>query len=96
MRFREMTWRLAALSAVGLMLAACGGTEGYDLACSGAQDCLESELCHPDNQVCVQLCTTLVDCPAEADSCEAVGGTNNQKICECPTQPRQCVGERSP
>jgi hypothetical protein len=93
MRFREMTWRLAALSAVGMMLVACG-KGGYDLRCSGAEDCLESELCHPEEKVCVQLCITLMDCPTEADRCASVSDTNPQRICKCPTQ--ECVGGRDP
>jgi hypothetical protein len=94
MQLRKMTWRLVALGAGVMMLAACGGTELYDLRCSGAEDCLESELCHPDEKVCVQLCTTLVDCPEKAERCEALSDVNPQRICECPTP--QCVGERAP
>jgi hypothetical protein len=93
MPLRKMTWRLFAPGALGLLLTACG-TEGYDLTCSGPRDCLESELCHPDDKICVQLCISLVDCPPEADSCEGLSGTNTQKICKCPT--KECVGSRDP
>jgi hypothetical protein len=91
MQLRKMTWVLAVLSAVGGGLAACG-SEGYDLTCSGAEDCLESELCHPADKVCVQLCTTLVDCPEKADRCEALSDPNGPRICKCPT--KECVSDR--
>ena len=57
----------------------------------GPMDCLESELCHPDEKICVRTCTTLADCPRGATSCEAL---NTQKICECPT--KECVGGSDP
>jgi hypothetical protein len=91
MQLRERTWRLAALGAVGMWLAACA-PEGSYLACSGPDDCLESELCHPDGQVCVQTCVTLKDCPPKAVSCEALGGAVSERICKCPT--KECVGDR--
>jgi hypothetical protein len=91
MLLREMTWRLVALSAVGMVLAACG-SGGYDLTCSGAEDCLESELCHPADKICVQLCTTLKDCPKKADRCEPLSDPNGPRICECPT--KECVSDR--
>ncbi len=90
MQLRKGTWRCIVLGALGLLLTACGSA-GYDLSCSGPRDCLESELCHPDEKICVQLCTTLVDCPPEAERCEAL---NTQKVCKCPT--RECVGGRDP
>ena len=93
MLLREGTWRCVALGTLGLLLTACG-TGGYDLTCSGPRDCLESELCHPDDKLCVQMCTTVNDCPEQAERCEALGATNTQKICKCPTQ--ECVGGREP
>ncbi|HYO66318.1 MAG TPA: hypothetical protein VEU33_09570 [Archangium sp.] len=87
----EKTWRLVALSAVGVMLASCG-SGGYDLSCSGADDCLESELCHPAHKVCVQLCTTLAECPEKAERCVALSDPNGPRICECPTT--ECVSDR--
>lgn len=93
MQLRKETGRRVALGALGLLLTACG-TEGYDLTCSGPRDCLDSELCHPDERICVQLCTTIADCPEAAESCAALSGTNNQKVCKCPTN--ECVGGRDP
>jgi hypothetical protein len=93
MQLRKRTWRRVALGALGLLLTACG-TGGYDLTCSGPRDCLESELCHPDDKICVQLCTILANCPSEAVRCEALSDTNTQKICKCPT--KECVGGREP
>ena len=90
MPLRKMTWRLFAPGALGLLLTACG-TGGYDLTCSGPRDCLESELCHPDEKVCVQTCFSIVDCPPEATDCKTL---NTQKVCECPT--KECVGGRDP
>ncbi|WP_108075504.1 hypothetical protein [Vitiosangium sp. GDMCC 1.1324] len=76
-----------ALGAMGMMLTACG-KGGADLSCATDNDCLESELCHPDKKVCVQLCTTNVDCPASAKTCAAMND-NGQKICQCLSQ--QCT-----
>jgi hypothetical protein len=93
MPLRDRTWRLIVLSAVGMWLSACA-PEGSSLACSGPDDCLESELCHPADQVCVQLCTTRADCPPKAVSCEALSGANPQRVCKCST--KECVGDREP
>jgi hypothetical protein len=91
-RRKRMGWCLV-VGALGMMLSACGsGT--LDLSCSGPLDCLESELCHPDEKICVQLCTSLVDCPQKAERCEALSGEVPQKICKCPT--KECVGAPGP
>lgn len=92
MRLREMTWRFIAPGVVGMMLAACG-SGGYDLTCSGAEDCLESELCHPTDKVCVQLCTTMTDCPPKAVDCAALSDRSEPKICKCPPK-TACVSDR--
>lgn len=86
MQLRKRTWTRVALGALGMMLTACGGKA--DLSCSKDQDCLESELCHPDKRVCVQMCTTSVDCPDSAKTCAAMSDLNTQKICQCLSQ--QC------
>ena len=91
MPLRERTWRLAALSAVGLWLAACT-PEASSLACSGPDDCLESELCHPEDRLCVQLCLNLAECPPRAQACEPLSGAEPRKVCKCPT--KECVGDR--
>ncbi|WP_375770933.1 hypothetical protein NR798_08530 [Archangium gephyra] len=93
MPLREWMWRLVALSAVGMGLAACTPGDS-SLACSGPDDCLESEVCHPDDRVCVQLCTTRADCPPKALSCDALSGAEPQRVCKCPT--KECVGDRVP
>lgn len=93
MQLRGRTWWLAALGAVGMMLTACP-TGSSSLACSGPEDCLESELCHPDDQVCVQLCSFQLDCSSEDARCEVLSPTVPQKICKCPT--KECVGGRDP
>lgn len=93
MRLREMTWRLIAPGVVGMVLAACGSSGGYDLTCSGAEDCLESELCHPTDKVCVQLCTTMADCPPKAEDCAALSDRSEPRICKCPPK-TACVWDR--
>ena len=95
MQFRRMTRVLVVLGAMGLALTACTG--GIDLSCSEDKDCLESELCHPDDKVCVQLCMTFEeDCPrASTDTCEAVTDTNTSKVCKC-KNPEGCRDETSP
>jgi hypothetical protein len=92
MQLRKMTWLPVALGALGMVLAACGGT--HDLSCSVDRDCLESEVCHPDDRVCVQLCTTSVDCPDTATLCEALSDANPVKICKC--QGSNCPDTTSP
>ncbi|HYO57746.1 hypothetical protein [Archangium sp.] len=93
MQLRKMTWMLVALSAMGMVLTACGNG-GPDLTCSVDKDCLESELCHPDDKVCVQRCTTRADCPPSAESCVSLSSTNTEKICKC--QKKDCAGATSP
>ncbi|MFY0564422.1 hypothetical protein ACN28E_11275 [Archangium lansingense] len=93
MQLRKRTWGGIALGALGMLLTACGAGP-IDLTCSGPQDCLESELCHPDEKICVQRCTTLVDCPPNAERCEALSGEEPQRICKCPT--KECVGTGDP
>ncbi|KFA90297.1 hypothetical protein [Archangium violaceum] len=92
MRLREMTWRFIAPCVVAMVLAACG-SGGYDLTCAGAEDCLESELCHPTDKVCVQLCTTQEHCPLKAEACEALSDPSGPKICKCPAG-TACVSDR--
>lgn len=90
MQLRKGTWRRVALGALGLLFTACGSA-GYDLTCSGDGDCLESEVCHENEKICVRHCMTYANCPPEATGCETL---DTQKICKCPT--RECVGGRDP
>lgn len=70
------------MGAMGLALTACTG--GIDLSCSEDKDCLESEICHPDDKVCIQLCMKAEDCPnKDTYTCEAVTDTNTSKVCKC-------------
>jgi hypothetical protein len=94
MRRWKRTWLLVALGTMGMMQTACG-TGVYDLSCSVNKDCLESEICHPDQKLCVQICTTNAECPAEAKICKEISETNPQKICNCSTE--ECTnGETGP
>jgi hypothetical protein len=83
----QRTWVLVALSALGIMLPACH--DGTDLSCSTDLDCLESEVCHPDQKVCVQVCTTSADCPEEAKTCAVMFEGARVKTCQCLT--RDCM-----
>lgn len=85
MRRWKRTWLLVALGAMGMVQTACG-TGVYDLSCSQDKDCLESELCHPDQKQCVQMCTTNAECPAESKTCQEISAENSQKICKCLTE----------
>jgi hypothetical protein len=102
----KRTGRLVALGAMGLVQAACG-TGTYDLTCSVDKDCLESELCHPDQKLCVQMCTTNAECPAETKSCKAISEENPQTICckasseenpqtICKCLTEECINETDP
>jgi hypothetical protein len=96
MRLRKRTWLLVVLGALGMMQTVACGTGEYDLSCSTDRDCLESEICHPDELLCVQLCTTIADCPATAKSCVAMSEADesSQKICKCLTE--ECVNKTNP
>jgi hypothetical protein len=76
-----LSWVLVALSAMGLMLPAC--RDGADLSCASDMDCLDSEVCHPDTKVCVQLCTTSADCPETAKTCAVLNDMSSAKTCQC-------------
>ncbi|WNG43435.1 hypothetical protein F0U60_04475 [Archangium minus] len=93
MQLRRMTGVLVVLSAMGLALTACKG--GIDLSCSVDKDCLESELCHPDEKVCMQMCRTADDCPESADTCEPLTEANTPKVCKC-KNPEGCRDGTSP
>jgi hypothetical protein len=94
MQPRAMEWMRVALSALALMVTACG-TNSVDLSCRGDQDCLDSEICHPDDHVCMQLCIATVDCPKMTDDqswrCETLSTT---RVCKC--QGERCPGATSP
>lgn len=80
MQLRKMSWLPIALGAVGMVLVACSGE--HDLSCSVDRDCLESEICHPDDRVCVALCTTSAECPTTASRCLPLSTENPVKICK--------------
>lgn len=79
MQLRTMAWRRVALSALGMIGASCSD---LDLTCRGDQDCLDSELCHPDEQVCVWRCTTDLSCLPTRPKCQALSDSNTTKICQ--------------
>jgi hypothetical protein len=79
---------VAAMSLLGL--TAC---DPYvvDLSCRDNGDCLDSEICHPYDQVCVQLCNTNSNCREWAPTCEAVGSADPTRVCKC--KGGDCVGK---
>lgn len=80
---RKRLWIWGALLAVGLLgMTGCAERGDY-LECSVDKDCLESEICHPDEKQCVQLCITKANCPDTAKTCEALSPENPTKICRC-------------
>lgn len=86
MQLRKTIWMLTALSAMSLVMTGCPEDGGGDsLTCSTAADCLESEICHPTAQICVQTCESGADCPDSAKTCAAVSATNTTKVCQCST-----------
>jgi hypothetical protein len=76
---RKRMW--SVLGVLGLLAGGCGSTA--DLSCKSDKDCLESELCHPDLLICVQVCITSATCPTKAKTCEAISDTDRTKICKC-------------
>lgn len=81
MQLRTMAWMRVALSALGMLGAACGFAD-MDLSCRGDQDCLDSELCHPDEQECVRRCSTSKDCYEARPNCQLLGDSSTAKICK--------------
>ena len=81
MQLRTMAWRRVALSALGMLGAACGLAD-MDLSCRRDQDCLDSELCHPDEQVCVRRCSTSKDCYAVRPNCQRLSDSDTTTICK--------------
>ncbi|ATB27084.1 hypothetical protein MEBOL_000519 [Melittangium boletus DSM 14713] len=71
---------------MGLSLVVTGCRPTGDLSCSRDKDCLESEICHPDEGRCAILCVTNADCPATAPSCAAISDVHTTKICKCMTE----------
>jgi hypothetical protein len=80
MQLRSMAWMRVALSALGLLGAACD--LDMDLSCQSERDCLESELCHPDDQVCVRRCNSANDCFKARPNCQNLSDLNTPKICK--------------
>lgn len=87
MQLRKTTWVLAAVSALSMMMMACGGEGRTSLDCTADTDCLEKEICHPGAKVCVQTCTTSADCPDSAKTCDKLAGggssTVTSNVCQC-------------
>ncbi|ATB43312.1 hypothetical protein CYFUS_008792 [Cystobacter fuscus] len=79
MQLRTMVWMRVALSALALGGTACGS---LDLSCQRDQDCLDSELCHPDEQECVRRCSTNLDCYEARPKCQEMGSSNSTRICK--------------
>ncbi|OJH39291.1 hypothetical protein [Cystobacter ferrugineus] len=81
MQLRTMAWMRAALSALGMWGAACASDA--DLSCQGDQDCLDSEICHPDEHECVRRCSTSKECfPARPNCQELSPPSNTTRICK--------------
>lgn len=94
MQLRKTTWVLAAVSALSMMMMACGDNGRTSLDCTTDTDCLETELCHPGAKVCVQTCTTGSDCPTSAKTCDVVSAADTRKVCHCSTNELCAQDER--
>ncbi|XXF77309.1 hypothetical protein P2318_30300 [Myxococcaceae bacterium GXIMD 01537] len=91
---RKAQFGLAALL-VGLMavaVTACGDddpppgnkpTSKLWKACAADSACGAEEICHPEAKVCVRKCSAASECPDSAQTCEALSGSNTQKVCKC-------------
>lgn len=80
MQLRTMAWMKVALSALGMLGTACGFAD-MDLSCQRDQDCLDSELCHPDERECVRRCTTTKECYPARPRCQSLSDADTTKIC---------------
>lgn len=78
---RTTRGRGLVLGALGWVLAGCASAS--DLTCASDQECLESEVCHPELLQCTSVCTTIADCPKKAKRCEAISDTNFTRVCKC-------------
>lgn len=84
--------RFVLLSAAAMVVAGCDG----GLLPDGGT-CPEGEVMHPTAGICVKTCTAGADCPSEAKTCAALGGTSTDggtagdggttgtMICQCST-----------
>ncbi|ADO73411.1 hypothetical protein [Stigmatella aurantiaca] len=90
MQLRKTMWMLTALSAMSVMMVACGGDEEIASCTSDAQ-CSDNEVCQTAAGVCVQTCEQASDCPDSAKNCEALSSSDTRKVCKCTVGTRFCA-----
>jgi hypothetical protein len=94
MQLRKTMWMLTALSAMSLMMTACGDDEASGpAACTSDAQCEENEICHPAAQACVRACDSGSDCPDSAKTCDALSATDSRKVCKCTAGTSFCADE---
>ncbi|WP_225413928.1 hypothetical protein [Stigmatella hybrida] len=95
MQLRKTMWMLTALSAMSLMMTACGGDDegSGPTTCTSDAQCGEDEICNTTAGACVQTCDQASDCPDSAKICEALSTTNTQKVCKCTVGTSFCADE---
>lgn len=92
MQLRKTMWMLTALSAMSLMMTACGGDDEITSCTSDAQ-CGDDEVCQTAAGVCVQTCEQASDCPDSAKICDALSSTDSRKVCKCQVGTSFCADE---
>jgi hypothetical protein len=93
MQLRKTMWMLTAISAMGLMMTACGGDEEVGTSCTSDSQCADDEVCQTAAGVCVQTCSQASDCPDSAKNCEALSSTDSRKVCKCTVGTSFCADE---
>ncbi|SEU06947.1 hypothetical protein [Stigmatella erecta] len=92
MQLRKTMWMLTALSAMSLMMTACGGDDEI-ASCTSDSQCSEDEVCQTAAGVCVQTCEQASDCPDSAKNCEPLSSTDTRKVCKCTVGTSFCADE---